>query len=60
MTTIDDLAHRSEVEAEVMRSISFLPPQEACEFLLKIVVKIRALVKGFELARLDSDGTATG
>jgi hypothetical protein len=41
MTAIDELAHRLEIEAEVLRAVSPLPASIACQLLLDLVIKIR-------------------
>jgi len=39
--SIDALAHRAELEAEVLRAVSHLPPDDACQFLIDLLAKIR-------------------
>jgi hypothetical protein len=40
MSTIDDLVHDAEVEAEVLRAISHMTPYVAQEFLVELAFKI--------------------
>ncbi len=46
MTTIDELAYRAEVEAEVLRAVGKMTSTDACEFLLDVVLKIRRASNG--------------
>lgn len=56
MSTLDDMAHAAEVEAEVLRAIGHLSPAAAQEFLVALALKIRrcqpAPARGVTLPKL--------
>jgi len=41
VSSVDDLAHDAEVEAEILRAVSSMTPRRAVEFLLAVALKIR-------------------
>lgn len=55
--SVDDLAHRLEVEAEVLRAVSYLNPAAACELLLDIVLKVRRACDFGSLPQADPELT---
>ena len=61
MTTLDDLAHSLEVEAEVLRAISHMAPSVASDFLFALALKVRRVANPTTLTkpnleRFDSNG----